>query len=74
MALTHCHVIVIGAGIGMVRGRCFAQAPSPEDALLRYERARKHRANASAGAGSMPTTRLRFVGATTQRPEAPLHS
>ena len=30
---------------GMVLGRCFAQATSPEDALLRYERARKHRAN-----------------------------
>jgi 2-polyprenyl-6-methoxyphenol hydroxylase-like FAD-dependent oxidoreductase len=29
---------------GMVLGRCFAQAASPEDALLRYERARKHRA------------------------------
>ena len=27
-------------------GRCFAQATSFEDALLRYERARKHRANA----------------------------
>jgi salicylate hydroxylase len=31
---------------GMVLGRCFARATSPEDALLRYERARKHRANA----------------------------
>ena len=30
---------------GMVLGRCFAKATSPEDALLRYERARKHRAN-----------------------------
>ena len=30
---------------GMVLGRCFAQTTSPYDALLRYERARKHRAN-----------------------------
>jgi salicylate hydroxylase len=27
-------------------GRCFAHATSPEDALLRYELARKHGANA----------------------------
>ncbi len=31
---------------GMVLGRCFAQASSTEEALLRYERARKSRANA----------------------------
>jgi salicylate hydroxylase len=30
---------------GMVLGRCFAKATSPEDALLRYEQARKQRAN-----------------------------
>ena len=30
---------------GMVLGRCFAQTTSPYDTLLRYERARKHRAN-----------------------------
>jgi 2-polyprenyl-6-methoxyphenol hydroxylase-like FAD-dependent oxidoreductase len=30
---------------GMVLGRCFAQTTSPYNALLRYERARKHRAN-----------------------------
>ena len=31
---------------GTVLGRCFATASAPEEALLRYERARKHRANA----------------------------
>jgi salicylate hydroxylase len=31
---------------GMVLGRCFAKATSPENALLRYEQARKQRANA----------------------------
>jgi salicylate hydroxylase len=30
---------------GMVLGRCFAKAASAEDALRRYERARKERAN-----------------------------
>jgi len=31
---------------GMVLGRCFAAAATPQDALLRYEHARKERANA----------------------------
>jgi salicylate hydroxylase len=52
---------------GMVLGRCFAEAISPEDALLRYERARKHRANAvqihsRERANALQSSNLEYLG------------
>ena len=57
----------------MVLGRCFAKATSPENALLRYEQARKQRANAvqihsRERANALQSSNLKEISAQDEAP------
>jgi 2-polyprenyl-6-methoxyphenol hydroxylase-like FAD-dependent oxidoreductase len=61
---------------GMVLRRCFAQTTTPEDALLRYERARKHRGPAfrqrASDVDSMVAGAAKATAAASQNTPTPV--